>query len=479
MEKSDQLKQREKLLRETFTAAEHQIYFLIVFTCATTAWIGDPHSYWLCGLMLVAGGVTPYIIRTHQISHPFFIHKLWKRVLQLCAPVFALVGLFCMGLLQDPIRNEIFVDRHYNVFQNTSAWWPTTTQPTQTWLPFLVICAAYLIAAPLFIVPKSHRFFERLFPWLCGIPISVAIYGFIQKGLALLSPPLTNGTGERDFFAFFPYDGHWAGFATLWMCACISMAIHEAQKQPTDSSFVVSKSPVYLAGGITLGGSALFLNTPTPAGILLISTSIMLLLFTTEFMNKSSDPHRKSISLITGSVATVGLSIGIGKLLHTPTFSVEQKILIETTFGLFREKPIFGWGYDSFSHISPFYVSDFIHQAHYIRLGSDIFQLLAEVGILGLLIPIAIAAVLLIRYRFASGSVPFSNHLMIGCASALVLAAVDTPLMAPSIVFSFLTLFFIALRWADLANFREDEVDTRDLLSFTSKSTNQKTHRKK
>jgi hypothetical protein len=41
----------------------------------------------------------------------------------------------------------------------------------------------------------------------------------------------------------------------------------------------------------------------------------------------------------------------------------------------------------------------------------------------------------------------------------LVLALCDTPFMSPAVFFSFFTIFFMALRWAELSRSKIDDVD--------------------
>ena len=107
MAKTDELFHRERHLRNTFTQAEIQVFSLTILTSLVAFCLAKPRSYGLLGFFLIAGGITPYILGTHEITHPFFINALWKRAFLLYALVWVLFAQFSIGLLQNPI--EIFV----------------------------------------------------------------------------------------------------------------------------------------------------------------------------------------------------------------------------------------------------------------------------------------------------------------------------------------------------------------------------------
>ena len=73
--------------------------------------------------------------------------------------------------------------------------------------------------------------------------------------------------------------------------------------------------------------------------------------------------------------------------------------------------------------------------------------------------PSLIGVILVICYLFGRHDIQLTNHLFISCI-AILLGIVYTLFMSSTVVFSFLTLFFSALRWADLIRNKADEVNT-------------------
>lgn len=449
---------RDKLLRDTFTPAETLLFATILATSCVSFLLVDPRSYWLLGFFLIIGGLTPVILKTHQDTHPFFVDFLWRKFWLYSSPVWLVVTVFAIGLLQDPLYQLDFHGESFLALREVHPWLPVSTAGSKTWPAVFGFCAIYCAAVNLFLVPKSRSFFERLMPWLCSAAVLVAVFGYLQTALQLDAPLFTKGTGRSDFFSFFPYDGHWAAFATLWTCTCIGMALLTTRYDDSPR-FIDSSGPWYLTGGIFLGGSAFLVEARWPAAVLLLSTSIMLMIVAIELLSIKKDPHRKPISMLCGLFATSAFSAGLFRIFQPrPEANVEDSLRY-AAFQMFSDRPIFGWGMDSFESIVPFYGSDLLVGQNYSRAHSDLLQFLAENGIAGLLTVAIVFSYLLIRYLRGRHDIKLSNHLFIGCGALLILGLCDTPFMSPAVFFSFLIIFFTGLRWADLSRNKVDEVD--------------------
>lgn len=458
MEEDVNLLPRDKLLRDTFTPAETLLFGTILLTANVAFWLADPRSLWLLGFFLIAAGLTVFILKTHEHSHPFFVTFLWPKFWLCTAPVWILLAQYAIGLLQDPcgavnIRQETFVK-----LEPVKPWLPASTAFSSTWPTILGYCAIYLVAINLFIVPKSRAFFERLLPWLCLSSVLVAIFGYVQAGLELSAPIFTKGTGQADFFGFFPYDGHWAAFAVIWTCVNISMSLL-VTRYDDSPSFIESTGPWYLTGGILLGASAFLVEAQWPSAVLMLTLSCMLLLLSLNFLANKKDPHWRPISILSGLTATAIFAAAVFTLFQGTSDSIHAKSMKGTAMDLFRESPIFGWGIDSFSKLLPFYGSDLLIGQTYDRAGNDVAQLLAEIGIVGVGFPVLLLVILILRYFKGRFDIQLTNHILTGCGAIVVLAFFDTPLMSPAVCFSFLVALFIALRWADITRNKVDEVD--------------------
>jgi hypothetical protein len=458
LEDSPQLLPRDKLLRDNFTPAESLLFGIVLLLALLVYWMADPRSFWLLGCLLILGCLTPVILKTHEHTHPFFVDLLWPKFWICTAPAWILTLQFIAGLTQNPLGILPLGKTNFHILEPVNLWRPTSAADRGTWLVIFGFCAAYILTASLYIVPKSRSFFERILPWLCFGAVLVGVFGYIQKGLGLTEPLSTHGTGSGDFFAFFPYDGHWAAFATLWCCACIAMAMLSTRYDDSPV-FIHSTGPWYLTGGALLGASGFLVEAPLPSALLLLALSIMLLLLAIDFLTRSKDIHRRPIAICCGLAACLSFAGGIIRIVQSEAFSGEAAALRSAAWRMFRDNPLFGWGIDSYGNLLPFYSSDLLLGQRSERAASDLLQFLAEFGLFGGLIALCILAAFILRYVRGRHNIHLTNHILIGCGAVLVLACVDTPFMSPAVFVSFWILFFSALRWAEVSRSKVDEVD--------------------
>jgi hypothetical protein len=458
LENSVQLRPRDKLLRDNFTPAETLLFGVTLIMASMVYWIGDPRSFWLLGSLLILGSLTPVILKTHEQTHPFFIDLLWLKFWICTAPAWIFSLQFIIGLTQNPLGTLSVGELIFNIVQPVKIWRPSSAASSSTWLTIFGFVAIYLLTNTLYIVPKSRSYFERILPWLCFGAVLLGVFGYIQKGLGLTKPLFTSGTGANDFFAFFPYDGHWAAFATLWCCACIAMALLSTRYDDSPA-FIQSIGPWYLTGGALLGASGFLVEALLPSAILLLTLSAMLLITAVDFFAHSKDIHRKPIALSSCLAACLSFAGGIVRMFQDNAYSADTIALRSAAIDMFKANPIFGWGIDSYGKLLPFYSNDMLLGQRSERAASDILQFLAEFGIFGALIAFGFLMAFILRYTLGAHNIRLTNHLLLGCGSVLVLSLCDTPFMSPAVFFSFFTIFFIALRWAELSRSKIEDVD--------------------
>ena len=452
------LSARDKELRDSFTAAEMQLCAQLMLTTLVAFWLADPRSFWGLGFFMIGGGICLFILKTHEQNHPFFIDTLWRKFWLYSAPVWWLVLQFLVGLLQSPVVPLNVGANTYLTVTPIHSWLPVMTVSGTTWITILGFCALYLISLNLYLVPKSRAFFEKVLPWLCFSAVLVGIFGYLQEAFNLQAPLFTKGTGQNDFFSFFPYDGHWAAFALIWSSVCTSMALLSSRYDDSPD-FINSISSWYLTGAGLLGASGFLVEAHWPSVILIGSYAIMLLLVTINYLVDTKDKHSRSIALTSGILACGIFVAGFFRAIQHNPLSDSTQALRQAAIEMFRDSPIFGWGMDSYQQLLPFYLDDTLLGARYERAGSDVLQYLAEFGIVGTAIPVIILSILLFHYFKEKIEVQTTNHMIIGCAGVLIMTFVDTPLMSPAVFLSFFVVLFSALRWAALSRNQVDEID--------------------
>lgn len=460
---SDQLlPSRERLLRDTFTPAENFLFGCIVALFLISTLGADPRSYWILGALLIIGCVTPALLKTHEHTHPFFIDLLWPRFWFLSAPVWLLFAQYTLGLIQKPLRPLSAGSLELVALHQPSSLFPTTIHPAQSWLTLLSFGTSYLILLCLYLVPKSRSFFEKLLPRVCFIAVCICIYGYLQKALNVEKPPLTGGTNQTDFFAFFPYDGHWAAFALIWCVGCSTMALLTSRYDPK-GDFFQTNGPWYLTGALLLGASGFFVQAKWPSTFLIACFSWMMLIVSLNFLKLENEKHRKTICGLSAALAIISFTGAIIRFFNhsEDTLSSTSAQLKAAALEMFRDQPLFGWGLDAYKSILPFYADDELLGLRYDRATSDTYQILAEFGIVGILPITAIIIYLLIRYVRGKHNLRLTNHLLIACLSIFVLSFFDSPFMSPAVFISFFFILFSSLRWAEVSRNSVDEVDAK------------------
>ncbi|MGJ8641205.1 MAG: O-antigen ligase family protein [Opitutaceae bacterium] len=452
------LTERDRQLRDTFTPAESQLCVHILLTAFIASWLADPRSFWGLGIFMIGGGICFLVLKTHEQSHPFFTDLLWPKFWRCSIPIWLLLGQLIMGLGQRPVSTATIGDVSYVTIGSIQKWLPVTSASGTTWITILGFCALYLSALNLYLVPKSRSFFERVLPVLCFSSVIVCVFGYLQKVFNLQSPLFTQGTGQSDFFSFFPYDGHWAAFALIWAGVCTGLGLLSSRYSDSPD-FLNSITPWYLTGAALLGATGFIVEARWPSAILLIGYSGMLLAVAINYSRDIKDKHSQHIALISGLLASGVFSAGIYRAIRTNSASETAATLHRAAIEMFKDSPLFGWGIDSYEMLAPFYVDDTLLGAKYDRASSDLLQSLAELGVIGTAVPILAVSILLYSYIKKKSEVRTTSHMLIGCGGVVAMAFLDTPYMSPAVFFSFFIVFFSALRWADLSRNRVDEVD--------------------
>jgi hypothetical protein len=458
----NQLHEREILLRDSFTHAELATYIMILTAVGASIILADPRSFWILGFYLILAPLSVANIKFHEIVHPFKIENLWIRYSLLIIPAILISLHYIVGTIFP--ANETFElnDKLYYILNERSKWLPSSIQQTKltTTITFFAFISIFLVSLNLFIIPKSRYFFNRLLSKLCLLAVLAALFGYFQKLLGLTKVTFSYGTGQNDFFAFFPYDGHWAAFACLWCGACIALAM-QAIHNDRNQDFSQTSGPWYLAGAVILGGTGLIVQANGPGAILLIVLSGLLLATAVQFIRANIHQNINSITLICTLTSCVLFAAGIFRLFGNPALAEKIALPRQTAFELFLERPFFGWGFESFTHVAPFFNKDTLGNQVHLSANSDALQLLSEFGLFGCLIIAALIIILTLRYLLKRKESPLCNHLLVACVGVLVMALIDSPFMSPLVTLSFGVLFMSALRYADIEHFETDQVDIK------------------
>ena len=179
----------------------------------------------------------PVVFKTHEQTHPFFVDLLWRRVWLLSAPLIYLLLCYSLGLLQAPFGHILIDGAGYRTLEAPDSWRPSPRNSNKHGSQCSVSVAYILSAsAPLLYLNPEPSLNAPSRGFACLLAVLTCIYGFIQQSIGIDRALFTPGTGQNDFFAYFPYDGHWAAFALLWCYACMAMALLQNRHEGSDTS---------------------------------------------------------------------------------------------------------------------------------------------------------------------------------------------------------------------------------------------------
>ena len=454
------LTDREILVRDSFTSAELALYFTILVMYTVSVIAADPRSLWTIGVVLIFAPLSIANVKLHEIVHPFKIDHLWLRYGLLMLPATLIALQYIVGLIFPATETFQFKKQVFRILSEQSAWLPVNTIPGKltTTITLFGFISIFVVTLNLFIIPKSLIFFHRLLSKLCFLAATSAVFGLLLKGLKIVKPPFSNGTGQSDFFAYFPYDGHWAAFACLWCGVCAAFAMKNVRNDP-DKDFLRTNGPWFLAGAVILGFTGVFIDASGPGAILLLFLSLMLLLLAIEFIRVGGDRNHNSITLLATLGSCLLFAVGIFRLFEPIPEIHHISLLRESALNLFLERPLFGWGFESFTHAAPFFNHDALLNSLNLSAQSDILQYLSEFGLFGCLTLFIFMLVLSLRYLRRKFESSFCNYLLLASLAILFMAAIDNPFMSPTVTLSFWIVLLCALRHADIEHKQVDQVD--------------------
>jgi O-antigen ligase len=242
------------------------------------------------------------------------------------------------------------------------------------------------------------------------IAVILAVYGFTLAAFALLQGISPNGKifwlrhPRMGGWIYGPYvnHNHYAGLMELLvpipLILSLSHLAHEKTRIAAGVAAAVMVGTIFLSG--SRGGMiAIFVELVVLAAVL--------------FRQRRS----VRIAIGVGAFAVVLISLLVwlgGKELTTRVTSIEKETRTEIsggmrlsidrdTLGMFRRKPVLGWGLGTFPVVYPqfrsFYTNFFVNEAH-----NDYLQLLAEMGLLGFGTMIWFLVVLFRRVRLKIGN---------------------------------------------------------------------------
>jgi O-antigen ligase len=349
--------------------------------------------------------------------------------------------------------------------------WPETVSAELSLRAWWFGAAVYLSAFNLLVVVRSRTALTRLLVLIAANTFVLSIFGTLQK---LASAGFYFGAAESPnprFFATFIYYNHWGAFMILGLASALGLLFHLASRHrgrdlwhsPFSAALVAAvliatSAPVSASRASTVM-TAVFIGLAMVHGLVGI---------TKEGRNAHERVWPRIALVLTLAIATAGaagwLSSGFLReryvetrlaIDHNQSPFGDRADLYRDTWELFRQKPWFGWGLNtyaiSFQTQRPFTLNlRDRNQNAYATAHSDWLQSLAETGLVGTGLLVLMGIVPLAGRAWRSLRHPLTAYPLVGCGLVLAYAWVEFPFANAAVMITFWMLFFIAVRHAAL-----------------------------
>ncbi len=379
-----------------------------------------------------------------------------------------IASCFNPGFREAKIAGELSL-----VMGDPIAWLPSAAVPRLAAHELWQFNALVLSNFNLYLVLQRRSDIRKVLFLLAGNAVALAIFGTFQKlvgsqGLWFGLVPSPN----LRFFSTFIYHNHWGAFCILAIGTCLGLLFHF---QRHGGHRDVWHSPVMLGAVLTL-----LLATSIPlsssrsctllAGLLLGGALVHLLLRVIR--------HRRAQRVsVTGPVTAIILAAlvaiaGIGYLGRSAIAERSQQteaqlahareenplasrlIVYRDTWRMAAAKPWFGWGLESYARVFRIFNT---HRANeiwawasfYAEAHNDWLQSLAETGFVGTacLVLLGILPCAGVKWQRVNSVIP--RYLLAACGLILLYAWLEFPFANPAVVFTFCTVFYGAIRYAE------------------------------
>ncbi len=449
---------------------ERLTFWQLAIFHVVVAWVlgGATNQLWLPMVLwgLVGGGALTIwgVVRRRNLGRPLQ-WPLWWALPAVLLATWVLVSSFNPSFTVINFYEQL-------VYRPTEpiAWLPSSAVPTETRHELLLMFAIFLSAFNLALNLERREPIKTLFMVIGLNAMLIAVVGTLQK--------LSNAEGilwffdspNPQFFGTFIYHNHWGAYALMITAVLVGLSLW----------FLEERAPrgfTHSPGMLTFVGAVLVLVAiPVSSSRSCTALAVMFLLFAAahfawRLRRQKRLTWQASMSLVTLTTAVLfaGFFVAERVILQRLRATHEQfvlappdkrylkgrEIVYSDTLRMIADKPIAGWGLQSFYLVHKRYSTvprgDDGKAQVYEATHSDWLQTAAETGLFGLALALAsfLTPQVWVRRRLHSDQVAVFAR--VGCVLVLGLALVEFPLQNPAVCLLFATCLFGGSRIALLS----------------------------
>ncbi len=399
----------------------------------------------------------------------------FRRLLRWLAPLAALTVLVVVSALNPSHRPAFLFDGYVLRPVPHVTWLPASANPEGSIR--ILACFGGLAATGLALAfcVQSRRALRGLVLLLALNALGLAVLGTLQHQTGAPGPyfgalPRAN----PHWFATFLYHNHWSAFAFLHVAATLALVFHTL-RYPPDRGWLHSPGPLLTLVALLLAATVPLTSSRSGSVLMLVLSATAGLAALRHAFRSARRRGSARAGLLRVTALAALLALGAGLVAHqsrdviahrlaqtreqiadlqTGSVAYTRADLYADTWRIAADKPVFGWGLESYGRILLGYYSyrpgpdglwKTFEDAH-----SDWLQSLAEIGFVGTALLLALGLLPLAETLRRSRLSPFPVWLLGGCALIAAYAWLEFPFANPAVVATWWILWFAALRTLQL-----------------------------
>ncbi len=371
------------------------------------------------------------------------------------------VALAALGIgLAFPAYHGFTVDKQklWELLPPPSALLPVTGPLKAAALETLLPISLFSAVLSAMLLCKSRLVFARAWAIIIFTAGGFAALGLVQFATHTDRVFWIIPLQSLNFFSTFPHPAQWSAFALLWMAAGLGLLAWLVRQRGwrwlSSEGWAIMAATFVLGLSIAVAGDPLYQMLALGVG----SLGCLVMAWQTR-IERLKAKHSAGLGflawiavglLLAGCAAQMVWQHRDGGWINYAGGSALHERIIEDTQTMWRQRPWFGWGAGSFRVVYSFFQGADQSPLYVAYARSDLWQSLAEHGIIGTLawcIPaLWVLGRLLWQRRLATFLIAPAGGIM----AVILLTGVDFPLASPAVFFSFWLVLISLGRWSEV-----------------------------
>lgn len=441
-----------------------EILFLILISIALVvlSWFGFKDTRWMITYIATLGITAPILYKSHLEASEFIHRKPWRQWFAINFPAISISLIYLAGLFfQSQLEIQIGGEPYTGFSSPISPWLPSQVSINSSLNSQTGYVGVYLIASLLLFIPRTKLFFERLMQvlFINNFLLCVAfLIGSLIKSIEFLkdlpvtvSPVLTSSDA-------------WSGFILVWIVSLWGHFISHFRYRRMERSFINERRWVLAATGIAI--LTLTKNMNAWLAMWLFAVIAFALIHYARLIQRRSR-HRSRrkkriwiamyslsiVSIISSLWAATQVSILITENMRFSDEPREQTSIqsssIEAALRMIKERPITGWGSDSFNHMGSFFTEP--TEEPLMIPSSDFLFNMVQFGFLGCLLLAWIPTAQIFKYLKTRKRNNVSDYAVLATGIGVAFGIAAVPTIHGAYIYLWLVILFTGIRWADIS----------------------------